>query len=145
MIRTGLPVAAMAFTTWSSLAAPPFLLALSLWFEGEAAVAALQHPGWKALLSAAFLGYGATLFGYSLWARLLSRRPAVVVAPFLLGTFALAGFASANSNSCFKIGYAGVNRYVQLTITPTGNTSAYIAATAVLGGPHSAPTANPPV
>ena len=70
---------------------------------------------------------------------------AVVVAPFLLGTFALAGFASANANSCFKIGYAGVNRYVQLTITPTGNTSAYIAATAVLGGPHSAPTANPPV
>lgn len=71
---------------------------------------------------------------------------AVVVAPFLLGTFALAGFtAAANANSCLKIGYAGVNRYVQLTITPTGNTSAFIAATAVLGGPHSAPTANPPV
>ncbi len=84
----------LAFITWSSLAAPPFLLALSLWFEGDSAVAALQHPGWKALLSAAFLGYGATLFGYSLWARLLSRRPAVVVAPFSL-LVPVFGFLSA--------------------------------------------------
>lgn len=70
---------------------------------------------------------------------------AVVVAPNLIGTFAQAGFASANANSCFKIGYAGVNRYLRLTITPSGNTSAYISAIAVLGGAHFAPTANPPV
>ena len=70
---------------------------------------------------------------------------AVVSAANLIGTTALAGFASANANSCFKIGYQGVNRYLQLTITPTGNTSAFISALAVLGGPHFAPTANPPV
>ncbi len=74
----------LAFTTWSSLAAPLPLLALSFWFEGEAARSAIVHPGWRALLSAAFLGYGATLFGYSLWAHLLSRRPAAIVAPFSL-------------------------------------------------------------
>ena len=70
---------------------------------------------------------------------------AVVVAPFLIGTFAEAGFTSANANSCFKIGYAGINRYLRLTITPASNTSAFLAAMAILGGPHFAPTANPPV
>ena len=84
----------LAFTTWSSLAAPLPLLGLSLVFEGGDALAALAHPGWRALLSAAFLGYGATLFGYSLWAHLLSRHPAAVVAPFSL-LVPVFGFVSA--------------------------------------------------
>jgi hypothetical protein len=58
---------------------------------------------------------------------------------------ALAGFVSANANSCRKIGYSGVMRYVRMTTTPTSNTSAFISALAVLGGAHLDPTRNPPV
>lgn len=74
----------LAFTTWSSLVAPPFLIALSLVFEGPEAVSAMAHPAWRSLVAAAFLGYVATLLGYSLWAHLLSRHPAAVVGPFSL-------------------------------------------------------------
>ncbi len=74
----------VAFMAWSSLVAPLPLLALSLIFEGREAIDALQHPTARALLSAAFLGYGATMLGYSLWASLLSRHPAAVVGPFSL-------------------------------------------------------------
>lgn len=64
----------------------------------------------------------------------------------LLGTEALAGFTFANDNETRKIGYRGGKRYVRLTVTPTGNTgNAFIAAVAILGAPHVAPTANPPV
>lgn len=74
----------LAFTLWTSLIPPPLLVALSLLVEGDAARAALFHPAWISVLSAAFLGYGATVFGYSLWAHLLSRHPAADVAPFSL-------------------------------------------------------------
>jgi hypothetical protein len=64
----------------------------------------------------------------------------------LLGTEALAGFQFDDDNETRKIGYAGIKRYVRLTITPTSNASAaVIAAVAILGHPSLAPTANPPV
>lgn len=63
----------------------------------------------------------------------------------LVGTEALASFTNADDNETRKVGYVGGKRYVRLTITPAGNAAnAYISAVAVLGHPHSAPTANPP-
>lgn len=63
----------------------------------------------------------------------------------LLGTEALAGFTAADDGKTRKVGYAGFKRYVRLTVTPAGNASAAdIGAVAVLGHPHSMPTANPP-
>ncbi|MDY6960317.1 MAG: hypothetical protein SV862_00240 [Pseudomonadota bacterium] len=63
----------------------------------------------------------------------------------LIGTEALAGFQFDDDNETRKLGYVGGKRYTRLTITPSGNASAaLIAAVAILGYPHLAPTANPP-
>ncbi|NWG45787.1 MAG: hypothetical protein HXY25_04465 [Alphaproteobacteria bacterium] len=63
----------------------------------------------------------------------------------LVGTEALAGFTFADDGACRKIGYLGSKRYVRLTVTPANNSgNAYIAAVALLGHPHTAPTSNPP-
>lgn len=64
----------------------------------------------------------------------------------LIGTEALASFQFDDDNETRKIGYIGNKRYVRLTITPAGNASAgLLAAIALLGHPHYAPTPNPPV
>jgi O-acetylserine/cysteine efflux transporter len=73
-----------AFTIWSSLAAPAPLLALSLFFEGPRAIAALAHPSWILMLCVAGLAYGGTVLGFGLWSRLLAHYPAAEVAPFAL-------------------------------------------------------------
>lgn len=71
---------------------------------------------------------------------------AAVADAHLLGTESLAGFTFAADNATRKIGYAGNKRYVRITITPSANTgNAFIAGAWVLGHPHNAPTANPPV
>jgi O-acetylserine/cysteine efflux transporter len=74
----------LAFTVWSSLAAPLPLLALSLMVEGTGGFAALAHPGWKLTLSVLAIAYGGTLFGYGVWTWLLARHSAATVAPFAL-------------------------------------------------------------
>ena len=74
----------LAFTVWSSLAAPLPLIALSLAVEGTGGLAALAHPGWKLVVSVLALSYGGTLFGYGLWVRLLAHHSAATVAPFAL-------------------------------------------------------------
>jgi len=65
---------------------PPLpFLALSLWLEGPAVIeAALRGIGWQTILLLAYLAFGATILGYGLWSRLLSRYPASQVAPFSL-------------------------------------------------------------
>lgn len=64
----------------------------------------------------------------------------------LIGTEAQAGFNFAADDRLFKLGYKGAKRYVRLTLTPAGNASgASLAAIALLSGPASAPTPNPPV
>ena len=64
----------------------------------------------------------------------------------LLGTEALAGFQFDDDNEVRKLGYIGNKRYLRLTVTPAGNASAAVlSAVAVLGHPHLAATANPPV
>ena len=74
----------LAFTVWSSLAAPAPLLLLSLSVEGTAGLAALAHPSLKLVASVLVISYGATVFGYGVWASLLARHSAASVAPFAL-------------------------------------------------------------
>jgi O-acetylserine/cysteine efflux transporter len=78
-------VNAVAFTVWGALVAPVPLFAASLVVEGwPAMVAALKGFGWDDALLIAFLAYPATLLGGGIWAWLLGRHPASVVAPFTL-------------------------------------------------------------
>lgn len=64
----------------------------------------------------------------------------------LIGTEVLAGFQFDDDNEVRKIGYAGIKRYVRLTVTPVNNASAaLLSAVAILGHPHIAPTPNPPI
>lgn len=70
---------------------------------------------------------------------------AIVAAPDLVGTLALAGFTFADDGECRKIGYVGPKRYVRLTITPSANSgNAPLAVIALMGNPFSSPAANPP-
>jgi O-acetylserine/cysteine efflux transporter len=78
-------VNAVAFTVWGSLVAPLPLLGLSFLTEGsEAIVGALSGFNWRDAALIAFLAYPATLLGGGIWAWLLGRHPASVVAPFTL-------------------------------------------------------------
>jgi len=74
----------LAFTIWSSLAAPLPLFFLSIAVEGTGGLAALAHPGLKLVVSLLVISYAGTLFGYGLWARLLAQYSAATVAPFAL-------------------------------------------------------------
>jgi O-acetylserine/cysteine efflux transporter len=74
----------LAFTVWSSLAAPLPLIALSLAVEGTGGLAALAHPGLRLAVSVLALSYGGTLFGYGVWVRLTAHHSAATVAPFAL-------------------------------------------------------------
>lgn len=75
----------VGLVVWGSLVPPLPFLGLSLWLEGPAAIdSALRGFGLDALLVLAYLAFAATLLGYGLWSRLLSRYPASQVAPFSL-------------------------------------------------------------
>ena len=65
---------------------------------------------------------------------------------FLVGTEVLAGFTFTHDKKCRKIGYIGNKHYVRVTVTPNANGAGdwFMAGVALLGHPHSAPTANPP-
>ncbi|MGA9722724.1 MAG: hypothetical protein WBQ86_09735 [Candidatus Binatus sp.] len=61
----------------------------------------------------------------------LSDAAPVTAAPSLVGALPAIPFSAPNS--AFKFGYAGPNRYVQLTITPSANAAAaLLTAVAVL-------------
>lgn len=68
------PINQLGLVVWGSLVPPiPFLL-LSYWLEGPVAMAdALAAFNWEALAALAYLSLVATLFGYSIWTRLLTR------------------------------------------------------------------------
>jgi O-acetylserine/cysteine efflux transporter len=74
----------LAFVSWSSLAPPAPLLLLSLIVEGRDGLASLAHPSLRLVVAVLVLSYAATLFGFGLWARLLSHYSAATVAPFAL-------------------------------------------------------------
>jgi hypothetical protein len=68
-----------------------------------------------------------------------------VAANDMTGTTALASFTFADDVECSKIGYIGAKRFIQATITPTGNTgNLFVAGIWVQGHPASQPTQNPP-
>lgn len=75
----------VGLVVWGSLVPPLPFLALSWWLEGpEAIETALRGISLDSILVLIYLAFGATLLGYSLWSRLLSRYPASQVAPFSL-------------------------------------------------------------
>ena len=75
----------IAFVVWSGLVAVLPFMALSWGFDPPAARWQWLEAGWRSWLSVAYLGWMATLVGYSLWTGLLKRHPANRVAPFSLG------------------------------------------------------------
>jgi O-acetylserine/cysteine efflux transporter len=83
-----------ALVVWSSLAAPLPLAMLSYGMEGGPApflrIRDLSLIGWASVL---FMSYGATLFGFGIWNRMLHRYPTAVVSPFAL-LIPIAGLAS---------------------------------------------------
>ncbi|MBR0567271.1 EamA family transporter [Azoarcus sp. L1K30] len=79
------PVDMQALVVWASLVPPlPFLL-LSVLIEGPGAIVdALAAFSLRSAAAIAYLAWIATLLGYGIWSRLLSRYPANQVAPFSL-------------------------------------------------------------
>jgi len=74
-----------AFVISASLVPPLPFLALSLSIEGRPAIdAALAAFNPRSFAAVAYLAWAATLLGYGLWTRLLSRYPVNQVAPFSL-------------------------------------------------------------
>lgn len=75
----------VGLVVWGSLVPPLPFLALSWWLEGlEVIEAALRGISLDSILVLIYLAFGATILGYGLWSRLLSRYPASQVAPFSL-------------------------------------------------------------
>ena len=69
----------------ASLVPPLPFLVLSYFFEGPQQIAgALAGIGASSVFAIVYLAFIATLLGYGLWSRLLSRYPASQVAPFSL-------------------------------------------------------------
>jgi len=86
----------VGLVVWGSLIPPmPFFL-LSYWLEGPQTMArALTGIGATSVFAIIYLAFIATLIGYGLWSRLLSRYPASQVAPFSL-LVPIIGLASAS-------------------------------------------------
>jgi O-acetylserine/cysteine efflux transporter len=82
--KTAGKVDMLAFTVWSSLIPPAPLFLLSLVVDGPEPLAALAHPSLNLIVSVLVLAYAGTVFGYGLWARLLSHYSAATIAPFAL-------------------------------------------------------------
>ena len=76
---------ASAFVLWSSVVAVLPFMGLSFLFDPEAQRWSWLQADVTSWLSVAYLGWIATLLGYSLWTTLLQRHPANRVAPFGLG------------------------------------------------------------
>jgi O-acetylserine/cysteine efflux transporter len=75
----------LAYVVWAALFSMPSLLALSLFFEGPAAIAAgLARANAVTWASVVYQSAANTMFGYACWAWLLGRYPASTVAPLSL-------------------------------------------------------------
>jgi len=74
-----------AFVVWSSAVALLPFVALSYVFDAEALRWQWTQARGSSWLAVAYLGWVATIVGYSLWTGLLKRHPANRVAPFSLG------------------------------------------------------------
>jgi O-acetylserine/cysteine efflux transporter len=86
----------VGLVVWGSLIPPLPFFALSYAFEGpQRIVAALSGISVTSIFAVVYLAFIATLLGYGLWSRLLSRYPASQVAPFSL-LVPIVGLASAS-------------------------------------------------
>ncbi|WP_373185667.1 EamA family transporter [Halopseudomonas sp.] len=75
----------VGLVVWGNLVPPLPFLVLSWWLEGPQAIQmAIAGFSLQSAFVLAYLAFGATLLGYSIWGRLLSRYPASQVAPFSL-------------------------------------------------------------
>ncbi|WP_110970918.1 EamA family transporter [Pseudomonas huaxiensis] len=75
----------MALVIWGALVPPLPFFAMSWYLEGPALIeTSLRNIGMNSILSLVYLALIATMLGYGLWSRLLSRYPAGKVAPFSL-------------------------------------------------------------
>ena len=74
-----------AFVVWSSSVAILPFMALSLAFDAPGTRWQWLEARGSSWLAVAYLGWVATVLGYSLWTGLLKRHPANKVAPFSLG------------------------------------------------------------
>lgn len=83
---SGIPAFPMlSLIVWIGFLAILPLAVLSLLLEGyDAWLAVWQAPSWTSIGAIAYLAFLATLVGYGLWGKLLSRYPAAVVSPFAL-------------------------------------------------------------
>jgi len=90
------PVDLLGLVVWGALIPiVPFAL-LSLWFEGPARIGhALSHISGMGVFAVCYLAFCATLFGYTMWGRLLTRYAASKVAPLTL-LVPVVGLVSAN-------------------------------------------------
>jgi O-acetylserine/cysteine efflux transporter len=79
------PLPPLALMSWASLMAAPSLFALSVYFEGAAAIiAALRTASWGAWGAVLFQSYANTLLGYGIWAWLIGKHGVIKVAPYSL-------------------------------------------------------------
>ncbi|MEM5312153.1 EamA family transporter [Paraburkholderia sp. JHI869] len=86
----------VGLVVWASLVPPLPFLVLSYFMEGPQRIAAaLSGIGMTSVGAIVYLAFVATLIGYSLWSRLLSKYPASQVAPFSL-LVPIVGLASAS-------------------------------------------------
>ncbi|WP_222911246.1 EamA family transporter [Pseudomonas sp. DNDY-54] len=75
----------VGLVVWGSLIPPIPFFALSWFIEGPQMIeSALRGIGLSSIMVLVYLAFGATILGYGLWSRLLSRYPANTVAPFSL-------------------------------------------------------------
>jgi O-acetylserine/cysteine efflux transporter len=85
----------VGLVVWGGLIPPIPFFALSLWLEGPALIEhSLLNISLHSILALCYLSFVATMLGYSLWSKLLSRYPAGKVAPFSL-LVPVIGLASA--------------------------------------------------
>ena len=86
----------VGLVVWASLVPPLPFLGLSYWMEGPQRIGqAISGLGMTSVGAIVYLAFVATLLGYSLWSRLLSKYPASQVAPFSL-LVPIVGLASAS-------------------------------------------------
>jgi len=75
----------VALVIWGALIPPLPFFAMSWYLEGPQLIeSSLRNIGLHSILALVYLALIATILGYGLWSRLLSRYPAGKVAPFSL-------------------------------------------------------------
>jgi O-acetylserine/cysteine efflux transporter len=81
----GTPMNPLAYVVWASLFAMPGLLVASLLLEGPSRIfQSVSTSSWVIWPTLVWQSAANTLFGYTMWAWLLSRYPAATVAPMSL-------------------------------------------------------------